>query len=870
MSPTSVTTGVEPRRHIAVIAVHGVGDQQPLDSARAIGDLLQVLDADEAPGERPPCTPSGPVDPVYDPFTERKIRIAVRPVVVTAGATPEAGIQGPFHAYASLARQKGVERGGRGDDEDEIVGFQFMRGQLRCYEGEDPEDTYDTVRLEGTRRTGKAKTVHVYELHWADLSRLKAGLLSIFTELYQVLFHLSSLGTHAIDAEAIRQRDTIWQALRRYQGWASVALTTPIPILNLFMLGTTAMVAAMAALQRLAPEWQLTAAVAAGAGLLAAGAGAFMWRQKRPAVWLWLSPVVGWLAVSAAAFGVGRAQCGGRDALASGGCAAALIGARVIGNLCLLAAAAGAIVWLLSQYDRRRPGVLRWTKWMAAVTGPLVAATAWAKAPAGPAPGRFISAWITAFEVQYLLLFAAWTVFYAVALMAAFVGWRAVQTALDPRTARASVATGRLTLSIPAFSFAAITLTGWGLIALAVRPLLTGLPFTPLFESAGTTVETLIDSLQQRTIYIALPVLLAFGGVSLLPAIWGLGPVVWSEWRPPSRAKATRGDYSNRLGEWLDRTFQGISVSGVILYIAVMLAVPAAVALAIAGRMTEFTALLKGFQTLGTLSGVALVWLFSVRGSLKNFALGFRPALDLILDVDNWLREHPLDDNPRAKICGRYVSLLRYICDWRDPRTNQPYAALVIIAHSQGTVITADLLRFFQWEASKCGGMENYDKGLARLKWTERRPDATDQSVLPITLFTMGCPLRQLYGWRFPRLYGWARHGDETKMDKWASNDLARPGGAPRPDPRKLGVRLWVNAFRSGDYVGRYLWRNANCRYVWTSDRRGSPVTAPVESNSADGDLRLEFCIGAGAHTHYWDGTAQTIGGELDRLIEGA
>lgn len=61
------------------------------------------------------------------------------------------------------------------------------------------------------------------------------------------------------------------------------------------------------------------------------------------------------------------------------------------------------------------------------------------------------------------------------------------------------------------------------------------------------------------------------------------------------------------------------------------------------------------------------------------------------------------------------------------------------------------------------------------------------------------------------------------------------------------------------DYVGRYLWRNKDCTELWTP--------AAVSSDTAD--TRREFCVGAGAHTHYFDGSDGTdlVAKELDRLI---
>jgi hypothetical protein len=129
-------------------------------------------------------------------------------------------------------------------------------------------------------------------------------------------------------------------------------------------------------------------------------------------------------------------------------------------------------------------------------------------------------------------------------------------------------------------------------------------------------------------------------------------------------------------------------------------------------------------------------------------------------------------------------------------RALDAYEAVIIVAHSQGSAITADLLRFLTYE----------------------------KIPLPanVFLFTMGCPLRQLYSERFPQLYDWAG----------------------RPQPADLRVERWVNAYRTGDYVGRALWE---------------PERPPAGAE--------DVCIGGGAHTHYWDGTSKEIGARLDALV---
>jgi hypothetical protein len=300
---------------------------------------------------------------------------------------------------------------------------------------------------------------------------------------------------------------------------------------------------------------------------------------------------------------------------------------------------------------------------------------------------------------------------------------------------------------------------------------------------------------------------------------------------PPDDEHSRRSGFATRLGFWLDRAFTALLVSGAILYVAVVVAAPVIVWL---GTLVTASERVKtAISGLGAASTAAFAWLFVSRGKAKDLALGFRPVLDAMLDVDNWFREHPIDKNPKARICGRYASLLRYVCAWTDPvdQTSR-YDAIVIIAHSQGTVISADLLRYIKRGVDKCAPAD-YDKSLQRLH------------EIPVLLFTMGCPLRALYGERFPRLYEWAYHAD---------------GPDPRqPDPAMLQVRTWTNAYRSGDYIGRYLWRDAACVDNWNPNSN-----AVLQQNGG----RIEFCIGAGAHTHYWDKTAPLVAQELDALIK--
>lgn len=192
----------------------------------------------------------------------------------------------------------------------------------------------------------------------------------------------------------------------------------------------------------------------------------------------------------------------------------------------------------------------------------------------------------------------------------------------------------------------------------------------------------------------------------------------------------------------------------------------------------------------------------SSHGGFSSFLSRIRVVVDTALDVDNWLRERPIGQTPRLTIMARYSSLLHHL-------SGQGYDRIVIVAHSQGSVITADLFRHLKNKNPEL---------LHRLKG--------------VRFFTLGCPLRQLYARRFPALYAWANN----------------------PQADACGFAEWVNAYGSGDYVGRFLWDDGSELSPWTPGPRSE-------------NAQMEFCVGALAHTHYFDGYAPEVIKKLDRFL---
>ncbi len=909
-------------KKIAVIAVHGVGDQQPYDSAHRIADLLQSLDAGT-----PPVEPASPECPAYFPFHEHTIRLDVRPTVVRdkasqpatsnteqAGANKNtalpdgAGMRGPFDAWVS-ARFKEKKEDVLSDDD---LWYEFTRSQLRLYRGEEPENTYGTIRVEGRRAKQKGaggkeeeeRDVHIYELYWADLSRLKAGALSVFTELYQLLLHLPSLGTHVVNtAAAHHAKSSGWRAYKWLQGASAMMLALPILVTNLLMVAMVLLVLGLAALNK-HKETQEPILASAIAVVLVILFGLWWWhtlaRHSTPSAPEWPDQGKGtatiktllWIATLGLGGGIGfllyLAFCKYNLPL------------EVIASV-LLASALGMALWLvLNKYDARRPGSKRGAAFIFAVILLVGAVTVLAKSPSsGPLPNAMaitedcpsdrpagasvlpdavVSFWVREFEVADIALGIAWASFFCLSLVTVIIGRilagiadrKSAGTAPRPRFAYRSWWTGVLMLAIPALSFLITTSVFWLLIAEAVWKTLPNAVYQPLLMRAEMRTVLDLACVVKTDLEGVVGILLPFAALALIPAIWGLVPVGLQEAFPPcpprewtQDAKEQWSNRAMRLGRWLTLAFAGLKLSGQILYLGTMLFLPFA-ATAYVFKAHGIVDLLAGLG-LGTspgwfswFSGLGLFAFVFFRGRWKKALPGFRYVLDMLLDVDNWLREHPRTSNPKSRICGRYVSLLRYIANWKDEPelvngvpVRRGYHAIIIIAHSQGTVITADLLRFLKRQAD--GNFPGYDSQLAPI------------AQLPIYLFTMGCPLRQLYGLRFPHLYHWARHDSTELMSKWGEKDLQ---GSPAPDPRKLlQVQLWENCYRSGDYIGRYLWRSDACSYTWEPDPCGFSAEEPQQYNSTDGLCRSEFCIGPGAHTHYWDATANVVAKELDRII---
>jgi hypothetical protein len=831
----------ETARRIAVVAIHGVGDHKPYESARAVANLLARLR-------------NGAGKPLYANAQEQVQRVNIDPAQTRGrGDYDDKWTWGPLHAMA--AEVAGTPRA-LPDSGPESLAHLFMREQLAL--GECDGGAYRTLRVGAIREEGcDRREVSVFDMHWADLSGVGSAFTRILYELYQILFHLTSIGANNLQAARAHlsrsgQKLFGWLAFTWLHLGASMILVWPIALFNLMMLALLIPIMGVSLFHRYVPTGAASAAVPSTLtftlGSLLAGLALSRW-TKIGAVRL--GGALG--ALGLMAFTTYRWLSDPVHQGMAGPLLAAQLGI----------AAVVAVYFVVRAYALRRPGSGR-----AALTcfALWCASGVWAWHAGRLAPLRTsehadLIACLNGFELLFYLCAAFWGLFavaYTLTLGAGAVALLGVADTHRER-ARRTRWTAILTLTVPPIVFLVVTIVGWtALIALA-SPLVPvdayagGLRYTPILIGAGapSVQEWARQTLEQAGLVYLRALAVSIVAAALMAA-WAFGPMVWFELKPP-RTKGTAFARVRRLsltlGNWLTAGFRFLRFSGYAL-IAGVLVFFYFVAARYMPRLPGAGAWTSGGGIVDTL-GVALAGagagLIGFGGKLSKLALGFRPVVRTVMDVDNWLREHPRDSNPTATICARYTSLLRHICA-ASVQGGRPYDAIVIVAHSQGTVITADLLRFLFAEREAVAEGRAYEPELAPIF----------DGTLPVWLFTMGCPLHQLYSLRFPYLYGWARTEAESASAPPADDSELRP------DPADLGVQAWVNAYRSGDYIGRHLWRGDRCRSLFEI---AHAAKMPKFVFTDSGQTRVEYCIGPGAHTHYWDSTSDAIAAQLDWMI---
>jgi hypothetical protein len=700
--------------------------------------------------------------------------------------------------------------------------LQFTRSLLEQYQGDGPGAAYETIRLEGARLDQggtPARDVHVYEMYWSDLSRLGAGWYRFLGELFELLFDISVIGRKTMDFSLTAYpSNTFWRFARHLQNWAVRSWSIAIPILNLLLL--------------------LTILVVLTANVLIAWHPAAVWFILGLFVFallFWLNAQwdnkLFWNASPFLVLGVPAVlwRTFGSDLTNSTG-----IGYEHLLALEMLLVGGVGVGWIIWQYAKRRPNADRF----GIIAGGTIAAIfVWQICLQENSKEGITNAGLHIAEILFMALSAFWSLTVLcmwLACLARTVGISSIEPS-EQDNARKVAWTARLSLTVPTGVFLLLTLAFYGILYILARSVLPSMPYKPVFpilanSCSPTPGEFLFHLIELAATPLFIVALLLIG-LSIFLTLWALSRAVWSEFVLQSRPEQRKV-----FGEWLTRGYTLMRWAGEFIFVAMFVVLPI-------GGMVMFLAQ-STFKTLGStamlwssLAAAPAIGVVALRGRLDSLTMGLRAVLGIALDIDSYLREHPKQHTPRARIFARYTSLLRYIRHWTHPQDGHGYDAVIIISHSQGTVITADLLRYLQSDP---------DPGLEGLG-----------TSIPVYVLTVGSPLHQIYARRFPHLYRWV-DPDSTSIKPPCEPALVIPDTL-RPCPSELGIKLWMNAYGASDYIGRSLWRPETSPAIWESrlskDTLGS---------------RQEFCVGSGGHIHYLDGTFPEIGKQLDMVIRDA
>ena len=862
-----------PRQRTAVVTVHGVADQAPGDTVRTLASLLTTRPPDgvrysEAASDClmlqvPPLEGSVPAmpDPHETPPPMKALRQSLRSDFLRPGWLDRAAQgerQGAVRAQvasyeASVTTSPAAEAPPpTRTHERPDLGLAFTDYLLfKAQRGGTAAETYECRRIWLTRTDASgapgdnARRIDFHEMYWADLSRLSSSLPPILTELFTILFRMSKLARDTIDharkgAEVARASPAVrqgWRRLSRLQtalDWGFAHL-----LANLFLQSvlTGLFIVLMSVLNggvgAGSGEGGSTAnsaklALAVAGPVLAAWWLAYRWVRSWPA----RTVLVLEAALAGTVLYLGYAT------------------PWVLG-LALLTALAVACDAGLRVADRRFVSTRQIGLVFLAMSYGIIAAAMWDAPPVfppaqdppgfGPAPPTppehdvwvwWTRAALRAFEVSLLGSYLWWGVAAFMLLFWIVRGMR--QARLGPQ-ARASITTARLGLCVSLTSFTAVGMVIWATSHQVLenaagkwgyRPWLFELQqevaadfwgFQLLLEPLSARVLPAESFLTLRYVYSTA----SFCAVALLLfalILYILAMLVPSVLAELERDIGSPGD----LGRWLTDSYErlegfvslvalvsaavGIVIGLLLLIEATQLFAPFFIAelkllLIIGGLQSQ--AMLAPFVT-GSVSALGALSLLG--RTLSKYAPWLRAPLDAMLDIDNYLREFPRGAIPRARIFARYVALLEHLKE-------QGATRVVIVAHSQGTVITTDLLRYLAYRA-RCG---DGSRAAVLGQWLDQ---------VEVHLFTAGSPLRQLYAARFPELYRWVLEG---------------------PKLGDLGLDRWTNVFTAGDYVGRWIWHPAP---------EGIQRTASFYDAGAvalDDPPRKDLCVGGGAHTHYFD-----------------
>ena len=772
---------------VAVVVVHGIADQRAGQTVRELARLLCHG------GEGEPRYVQGEMHEVLVPVAKLEPGGAASPAAThpSPGGAPgtETSRRRPGTPSGFYQTQKSAPAVGAAESRPPDLGLALNDYLLGRLELPEREALYESTRV-SLRRRANDRPVDIFELYWADLSRLGEGGFRALSALYQLFFHLGTLAADVVDQVSLSVGSgAAWRLLQRLHAWLAWWMKGPAALVQLSML--LLVLFGAAGLVSIDQQAQVLAALFAVGALVLSALAVLAWLRGTSPAGRWVRLVV----LLAAALA----------------CSAAVVVAlRAETELPVMHFTAGVLAvavlgaWLIERYARVTHGVR--------VLGHLlVVATVIALWLDGRALLPHVSTqaeWMltAAFNVgEWLLatLMLVWAVYVVVQTAALVLGlW--LGCGVD-RAARQSLNTARLAVVGSTALFAVLSLVLWSVISYVAGHQLNDFLYLPVTDRCRLSLRRHLSRRPHRDLRQVFHAARAGlhrarlgrpAGADALAARGNLsdderrctraparGRRVVGTTRPMARERSQTTDEDVRPGGAARRNHRRAAVPGVRLP-AILL-----------GRARRSLGQV-GRRLAGLFAGRDLVsagkWLAG--GALTIAALGsrftrtfgrLRVTLDAVLDVDNYFRDPPNRQPPRARIYSRYASLLVYLRD-------HGYARVVIVSHSQGTVISADLLRYLHVQ--------------------RRLPDVIGD--IPIALVTVGSPLRDLYAEHFPAavwLDGLERRGLRDRGTERGRHRRGRMGEC-------LPIGRLCRASRLGA-AGRFVSHRAD-RIGWQSRSR--------------------------------------------------
>jgi hypothetical protein len=197
---------------VAVIAVHGIADQR---AGQTVRELVRLL-----------CH-GGTGQPRY-------VQGEITEVLVPVARLEPGGAPSPTGTPSGFYQAQQPEAGGDARVRDLGVALNdYLLGRLVLAES---EALYESTRI-SLRRRGNERPVDIFELYWADLSRLGTGGWRALSALYQLFFHLGTLAADIVDHVSLSAgRGGAWRVLRRMHAWLAWLMRGPAALIQLAML----------------------------------------------------------------------------------------------------------------------------------------------------------------------------------------------------------------------------------------------------------------------------------------------------------------------------------------------------------------------------------------------------------------------------------------------------------------------------------------------------------------------------------------------------------------------------------------------------------------------------------------------------------